>query len=190
MLSCLGNAQWEVLEQGAEDEVTESEAGGPCVSGGGERRRTALQVKRLGDTYLVRLEKGERVIESLKQFADSYRLGFGVFQAIGTFERVTLGYYNTDTQAYENEELDEPVEVLSMIGDISLGEEGERIVHAHVVVVGRSDYSALGGHVTQATAGPTVEVVVETSPTTLRRSQDPETGLQLWDLSSGETQSA
>ncbi|MGD2164993.1 MAG: DNA-binding protein [Anaerolineae bacterium] len=142
-----------------------------------------MQVKRLGDRYLVRLEMGEQVVERLKQFADAYGVRFASFQAIGTFERVTLGYYNTETQSYQNEELDEAVEVLSMSGNISVAEDGQRIVHAHTVV-GRSDYSALGGHVAGATAGPTVEVVVETSATKIIRRHDPETGLHLWDLDS------
>jgi len=145
-----------------------------------------VEVKRLQGAYLVRLEKGEEVIQSLEQFADAYRLGFASLTAIGTFERVTLGYYDPDTRAYRNEGVEEGVEVLTMSGNISRGEDGERIVHAHVTV-GRSDYATLGGHVVEATVGPTLEVIVRTATTTIRRRHDPDTGLQLWDLSSLET---
>mgnify|MGYP001241586587 FL=1 len=145
-----------------------------------------MQVKRLRDTYLVRLETGEEVIASLKSFASSYRIGFGALRAIGTFQRVTLGYYNTDTKSYQHKELKEPVEVLNMTGNISKGEDEQRIVHAHVTV-GRSDYTTLGGHVVEAAVGPTVEVVIETAPTTIRRRHDPDTGLELWDLTRMET---
>ena len=148
-----------------------------------------MEVKRLREAYLVRLEKGEEVIQSLKQFADAYRLGFASLTAIGTFERVTLGYYNPETQAYQNEPFEEGVEVLTMSGNISRGEDGERIVHAHVIV-GRADYSTLGGHVVEATVGPTLEVICRPSPTTIRRRHDPDTGLQLWDLSSLPTHAA
>lgn len=147
-----------------------------------------MQVKRLQDAYLVRLERGEAVIESLRRFADVHRIGFASLTAIGTFERVTLGYYDTVDKAYRNKDFEEGVEVLTMAGNISKGSDGERIVHAHAVV-GRSDYSTLGGHVVEATVGPTVEVVVRTAPTTICRRDDPDTGLNLWDLSSIETYS-
>ena len=148
-----------------------------------------MQVKRLGDTFLIRLEAGEEVIESLKQFADIQRIGFAALRAIGTFERVTLGYYDAETKSYRNEGIEEPVEVLNMSGNVAKGEDGERIIHAHVAV-GRSDYTVLGGHVVEATVGPTLEVVVDTAPTTIRRRHDEGTGLELLDLNQYEMQSA
>jgi len=153
------------------------------------KRRAPLQVKRVGDIFLVRLETGEEVIESLKRFADAYRIGFGSIQAIGTFERVTLGYYDTETKAYQDQSVEEPVEVLNLSGNIAKGEDGEPIVHAHVTV-GRSDYSTLGGHVVEATVGPTLEVIIETRAATVRRRRDPDVGLDLWDLNQVDMQSA
>lgn len=145
-----------------------------------------MQVKRLANGYLIRLDSGENVLDRLTQFANVYRIGFGAIRAIGTFARVTLGYYDADAQTYRNQAVEEPVEVLNLSGNISKAENGQRMVHAHVVV-GRSDYSALGGHLVDAIVGPTVEVIVETAPTTVRRRHDPDTGLQLWDLGAMET---
>ena len=145
-----------------------------------------MEVKRLVNGYLVRLEPGEEVLESLVRFADAHRIGFGALRAIGTFERVTLGYYDTEDKVYRNHGLEEPVEVLSLSGNICKAEDGQRMVHAHTVV-GRSDYSTMGGHVVEATVGPTLEVIVETATATIRRRQDADTGLQLWDLGGMDT---
>lgn len=145
-----------------------------------------MQVKPLGKNYLVRLEPGEEAITKLRQFADRYRIGFAAIRAIGTFERVTLGYYDVETKAYQNDLLDEPVEVLNLTGNVTRDEDGERLVHAHVTV-GRADYTTRGGHLVEALVGPTLEVVVETEPVTIRRRHDSETGLQLWDLEALET---
>lgn len=149
-------------------------------------RGTTMQVKAVGTRYLVRLEPGEDAIESLKRFADSTRIAFAAVRAIGTFERVTLGYYDLDTQTYQTQEFDEPVEVLNLTGNIARGEDDERMVHAHVTV-GRPDYSTLGGHLVEAVVGPTLEVVIEPGPVTVRRRHDDETGLALWDLEAVET---
>jgi predicted DNA-binding protein with PD1-like motif len=147
-----------------------------------------VQVKPYGSSYLIRLERGEEALESLRGFADRYRIGFAVIQAIGTLERITLGYYDAVSKTYQDKTLDEPLEVLNLNGNIAKGEDGERIVHAHVTV-SRPDYTTLGGHVVEATVGPTMEVVVETTPLTIRRRHDPNTGLNLWDLEAIETMS-
>jgi predicted DNA-binding protein with PD1-like motif len=145
-----------------------------------------MQIKPLGSDYLVRLERGEEAVANLKHFADRYRIGFAAIHAIGTFERVTLGYYDAEAKTYRNESLDEPVEVLNLTGNIARGEDGERIVHAHVTV-GRPDYTTRGGHLVEGVVGPTLEVVVETAPVTIRRRHDPDIGLALWDLEALET---
>jgi hypothetical protein len=146
----------------------------------------SVQVRPSESSYLIRLERGEEALESLRDFADRHRIGFAVVRAIGTFERITLGYYDAVKKTYQEKTLDEPLEVLNLSGNIAKGEDGERIVHAHVTL-GRPDCTTLGGHVVQATAGPTLEVMVETMPTTIRRRYDPDTGLNLWDLEAIET---
>lgn len=64
-----------------------------------------------------------------------------------------------------------------MAGDVALaGDEPQ--VHAHVVV-GRSDASTCGGHLLDAIARPTLELIVEDAPSHLRKRYDRETGLAL-----------
>ena len=145
-----------------------------------------MQVKPFGGNYLVRLERGESAVESLREFANRYRVGFAQIRAIGTLDSVTLGYYDAKAKTYHHETLDEPLEVLNLTGNIARGEDGERIVHSHVTL-GRPDYTTVGGHLVEGVVGPTLEVVVETAPLTIRRRHDPNTGLEIWDLTALET---
>jgi hypothetical protein len=154
-----------------------------------ERRRTALQVKHLGDSYLISLETGEEIINSLEQFADGYRVGFGTILAIGTLERVTLGQYDPKTQRYRHKKVEEPVELVNVTGNIAKGQDGEPIVYAQATVA-LSNCSALGGHLVEAVVGLNVEITIETASKTIRRRHDPDTGLDLWDLGAVETLSA
>ncbi|MDY7080803.1 MAG: PPC domain-containing DNA-binding protein [Chloroflexota bacterium] len=144
-----------------------------------------MQIKALDGHYLIRLEPGDEVIESLKHFADEHEIGFAELYAIGTFQQVTLGYFDTTAKVYRNRTVEEQVEVLNLSGNISRGEEGEPIVHAHVTV-GLSDYHALGGHLVEATVNPTLETVVSPASTTVYRRRDPATGLTLWDMEATE----
>jgi len=74
--------------------------------------------------------------------------------------------------------------VLSLVGDIALGEDG-LTVHAHVVV-GKRDGTAHGGHLLEAKVWPTLEVELADAPRLLRKRKDAETGLALIDLDLGE----
>ena len=144
-----------------------------------------MQIKALDGYHLIRLEPGDEVIESLKHFADEREIGFAELYGIGTFRQVTLGYFDITAKVYRNQVVEEQVEVLNLSGNISRGEQGEPIVHAHVTV-GRSDYHALGGHLVEAIVNPTLEVVVATVPATIHRRRDPATGLMLWHLEATE----
>ena len=116
-------------------------------------------------------------MENLTRFVSEHGLTAGHFTAIGAFENVTLGFLDPDTKEYVPITIDEQVEALSIVGDISL-ENDEPRVHAHVVV-GKRDGSAHGGHLLEAHVWPTLEVVLTESPAHLRRRVDPDTGLPL-----------
>jgi predicted DNA-binding protein with PD1-like motif len=130
-----------------------------------------------GETHVLVFDKGDEVMENLVGFASECRLTAGHFTAIGAFSEVTLGFLDPETKEYEHIVIDEQVEALSLVGDVSL--EGEdRRVHAHVVV-GKRDGRAYGGHLLEAHVWPTLEVVLTESPAHLRRRVDAETGLPL-----------
>src|SRR5438552_1291668 len=125
-------------------------------------------------TYILIFEKGDEVIAGLSTFAKNNELAASHFTAIGAFSDVTLGYFDWEKKGYKKIPLQEQVEVLSLVGNITLkGDEPK--VHAHVVV-GKSDGTAHGGHLLNAHVRPTLEVVVTESPKHLQRKVDEETG--------------
>ena len=94
-------------------------------------------------TYALIFETGDELAAGLKRFAREQKLGGSSFKAIGAFSRVKLGWFHWETKRYETSvDLDEQVELLSLIGDIAV-KDGEPQVHAHVVI-GRRDGTAHG----------------------------------------------
>jgi predicted DNA-binding protein with PD1-like motif len=132
-------------------------------------------------TCAVICETGDDVMARLKQVAHEHNLDASHFTAIGAFQEVTLGYFEVDQKEYKHIPVHEQVEVLSMIGDISLDPKGQPQIHAHVVV-GRSDGTTRGGHLLEAHVRPTLEVVIVESPAALKRKFDPEVGLALIEV--------
>jgi predicted DNA-binding protein with PD1-like motif len=127
-------------------------------------------------TYVVIFDKGDEVASGMLDVAKHYNLDAAHLTAIGAFSDVTLGYFDRERKEFKIIPVEEQVEVLALVGDIALKEDGTPQVHAHVVV-GRSDGTTRGGHLLEAHVWPTLEVVVVESPAHLRRKIDPETGL-------------
>ncbi|MCC6312540.1 MAG: DNA-binding protein [Thermomicrobiales bacterium] len=128
-------------------------------------------------TYAVVFETGEEVMSGLQKFARENRLDACHFTAIGAFRDATLAFFDPDQKEYLKIPVAEQVEVLSLVGDITLDND-QPMVHAHVVV-GTADGTARGGHLLQAHVRPTLEVMAVETPGPLRRRIDPESGLAL-----------
>lgn len=132
-------------------------------------------------TYVLIFERGDEVASSLLKFAKEKNLAAAHFTAIGGFSDVILGYFSRERKQYQKIPLQEQVEVLSLVGDIALKEDGTPQVHAHVIV-GDANGFARGGHLMEAHVWPTLELILEESPAHLRRHSDPESGLALISL--------
>jgi predicted DNA-binding protein with PD1-like motif len=142
----------------------------------GERMR----VQRFDDRYIVRLESGEPVIQTLTAFLRAEGVAFANISAAGAVQWARLGYWNAETQAYEHREFDEQLEVVSFQGNASR-KDGDPFLHVHGVF-GRRVFTVLGGHVLEARVHPTLEVWLRTEAIGVRRAKDETTGLDLLDL--------
>jgi uncharacterized protein len=131
-------------------------------------------------TYALIFEKEDEFIDGMKRFAEAHNIDASHFTALGAFSRVTLEFFSRDKMGYEKIPVEEQVEVLSLIGNITRSDHGPK-VHAHAVV-GLRDGSTMGGHIGEGTVWPTLEVVITEEPVYIRRKEDSETGLDLIDL--------
>jgi predicted DNA-binding protein with PD1-like motif len=142
-----------------------------------------MRSRRLDDTnglatYALVFDTGDEVNETLLAFAREHKVGSAHFTGIGALTDVELGYFEWDRKEYKRIPVREQVEVVSLVGNIALSPEGGPALHAHIVV-GKSDGTAMGGHLLGGHVRPTLEVALTESPAHLQRAIDPETGLAL-----------
>ncbi len=130
-------------------------------------------------TWILVFQTGDEAVAELERFAREQHLGGSRFTAIGAFSGAVLGYFDWERKTYRRNPVPEQVEVVSLAGDVALGEHGPT-VHAHAVL-GRADGAALGGHLLEGHVRPTLELVLTESPRHLVRRHDPESGLALID---------
>lgn len=144
----------------------------------GERKDMRFQS--FGDRYIIRLESGESVVETLQEFLRAEQVGFGNLSAAGALEWIRLAYWNAGTRQYEYHEVHEQLEVVSFQGNASW-KDGEPRLHLHGAVA-RRDLSVLGGHIVEARAHPTMEVWLRAEEIQTIRKRDQASGLDLLDL--------
>lgn len=136
-------------------------------------------------TYVVVCDPGDEAMASLKQFARSERLEASQITGVGGFERATLGWFDRAAKQFRHIPVDEPSEVLSLIGDVAEDQGGPGLnVH---VVLGLSDGTTRGGHLIEGQVFPTLELVVTENPAELRRVMHPDLGVALIDLDRSQT---
>jgi uncharacterized protein len=128
-------------------------------------------------TYAVVLDTSDEVASELGKFVREKEVEAASVTAIGAFQDALLGYFDWRTKQYRKIPVEDQVEVLSVIGDVAVSDEGPSL-HLHAVL-GRADGSVVGGHLLEAHVRPTLEVILVQPPSYLRKFRDAVTGLPL-----------
>jgi predicted DNA-binding protein with PD1-like motif len=128
-------------------------------------------------TYAMILQYGDEPIAQLKALAAKEKLFGCHFTAVGAFSETEVGFFDFKSRDYLKIRFSDQMEVLSMIGDITMYEDKPQ-VHAHVVL-GKRDGSACGGHLLRGIVHPTLEIILTESPAWMRRQMDARSGLPL-----------
>lgn len=136
---------------------------------------------KIGRIIFSRIKADEDLVEAIKERVEKSRVKAGVIIAIGSLKRATLGYYKGGEYKYVR--LDGPLEIASCMGNIAVDENGDVVVHTHVVVTNEKG-EAFGGHLMKdSPVGATAELtIIEGDGINLRRVLDEKTKLRLLDL--------
>ena len=128
-----------------------------------------MEVRKDGENFIVRLEKGDNVISELSFFAVDNNVQGAHVTAIGAFEEAELAYFNEDKGDYEYKTFSGGLEVVSLQGSISILEKDDTpMVHLHAAL-GDSEYRIVGGHLKEATVSVTLECFISPVKTIMRK---------------------
>ena len=129
------------------------------------------------DRIFVRLDRGDRVIESLEKLRGKYEINNGFFQGIGAVDRVTLGNYDVEKREYKEKDFSGSFEVPVFQGNI-----GPDKIHAHITVADR-EFNPKAGHCSAARVSGTFEILILTvEKPDLKHHYDDSTGLDVFSL--------
>ncbi len=139
-----------------------------------------MKSARIGNRYFLRIDKGEEVVASLKEFCENNKVKLGSIVGLGATNRVTIGLFNTNTKEYHNKELTGEYEITNLTGNITT-KDGEIYLHLHITL-GDDTYKAFGGHLKECWISATCELVIDTIGGEIQRAFDKDSGLNLLKL--------
>jgi len=136
--------------------------------------------KKTNQKYIIKLTRGEKVLEELTKFCEIEGIKFGVLRAIGAVRGAELGYYDLDNKKYSYKKMDGDYEIASLTGNVAYL-DNKPFIHAHVVL-SDANFQCFGGHLKEAAVGAVCEVFLEPLEGKVTRKMDEEIGLNLMDL--------
>lgn len=133
-----------------------------------------MKAQRTDHGWLLRLDRGEEILESLRTFAREHAIGCALVSGIGAVGETELGFFTPATRTYDRHTLQGDHEILSLSGNLSVM-DGEPFPHCHLIVCG-PDLVARGGHLFRGVVTVTCEIHLVTSAGVLMRTPRPDLG--------------
>ncbi|MBO4211485.1 MAG: DNA-binding protein [Oscillospiraceae bacterium] len=136
-----------------------------------------MDYRRFQDTLIVRLDRGEEIVEQLQLLAKKEDLQLASVEALGAVNDFTAGVYHTAEKKYYSNQYEGAFEIVSLTGTITRM-NGEIYQHLHISA-GDDKGAVFGGHLNRAVVSATCEMVIRVIDGAVERRQDPEIGLNL-----------
>jgi len=139
-----------------------------------------MNYKRFHNKVIVRIDKGEELVDSLKTVCKKLDIKLGLIVGIGATDKITVGLMNTKTKKYQEKEFIGDHEISSLVGNITTM-NGEVYLHLHVTIC-NVEHKALGGHLSSAVISATFEGIIDIIDGEVSREYNDDVGLNLFKL--------
>ncbi|MFW9957924.1 MAG: PPC domain-containing DNA-binding protein [Candidatus Odinarchaeota archaeon] len=142
---------------------------------------TGVQVtKTTGRVVIARLKPGNDVLHSIEKIATENKIQSGQLSMIGAVSGVHLGYFDREEKVYKDFRIEEDLEIVSGIGNITKY-DNNYVIHAHLVAADQTG-RCYGGHLLEGCeVSVTIELIIIEIPELLRAT-DEATGLKLLNI--------
>jgi predicted DNA-binding protein with PD1-like motif len=136
-----------------------------------------VHYQKTGTTFILRLDRGEELVSTLKAFCNDQQITLGTVQGIGAVNNAVIGLFLTKTREYHTTMLSGDHEITSLLGNITtMG--GEPYLHLHATLTDAT-FLAYGGHLTSAMVSGTCEIFITVLDGNVARRFDADVGLNV-----------
>lgn len=139
-----------------------------------------MEYKRFDHLIVLRVEKGEELVDTIRQVAIKEEIKLASISGIGATDDVSVGILDLRTKVYSDNNFLEPMEITSLMGNITQM-DGDVYLHLHANL-SDSKGRTFGGHLDRAVISATGEIFIQIYEGFVNRRKDLETGLNLLEL--------
>ena len=139
-----------------------------------------MKYQRFEQTIIVRMDKGEDIVEQVKNVALKEKIKLASISALGAINEFTVGVFKTIEKKYYANEFKGDFEIVSLTGTINTM-NNEYYSHMHLSA-GNDQGQVFGGHLNKAIVSATCEMVIQIINGEVDRYFDEEVGLNLLKL--------
>ncbi|MDK2372552.1 MAG: DUF296 domain-containing protein [Candidatus Korarchaeota archaeon] len=107
--------------------------------------------------HVIRVDRGEEVVSSVIKACSEAGIGGAVLSGLGLLSKAKLAVFNPEKEEYETFDVDTPMELASLAGNVSL-REGKPFAHIHVVLGNKE--RTVAGHLVEGYVGGTCEIAI------------------------------
>ncbi len=137
-----------------------------------------MEYKKFDNTYVVRIDKGEEILEEIKELTEKENIKLAKVEALGAVNNFTVGVYKVEEKKYYANSFIGNFEIVSLLGTISTMNNN---FYAHIhMSAGNDKGEVFGGHLNKATVSATCEMVITIINGTVDREFNSEIGLNLF----------
>ena len=142
-----------------------------------------MDYKRFDDKIVLRLKKGDKVVESIEKLAKEEDIKAAHLEGVGAVNELKIGVLHPNKDDYDWDIYKEDLEITSLLGNITTFKE-EPVVHTHITCA-RAGSELIGGHLGEATCSFTAEIFVNLIDTQLNKKTDDELGINIIEFEWG-----
>ena len=143
----------------------------------------AMDYRKFGSTYYIRMDRGDEIVAALLDICDREGIHAATFNGIGGGRSAQIQTFVPEERAFHTQTVEGMLELVSLMGNVVTGEDGERHYHAHALFSCVEDgaHRLYAGHLKASVVLYTAEI--ELRPVqggAIGRRHDPETGTGFW----------
>ncbi|MBE6034778.1 MAG: DNA-binding protein [Clostridiales bacterium] len=139
-----------------------------------------MEYKRFKSTIVVRMDKGEEILEKIKEIAVKEDIRLAAINALGAVGEFTAGVLNTKEKKYYSNDYSGDFEIVSLTGTINTMNK-EFYCHLHMSA-GDGTGKVFGGHLNRAVVSATCEMIINIIDGEVDRVFNEEVALNILDF--------
>lgn len=137
-----------------------------------------MEYKRFDKDIVVRIDKGEEILEKIKEVTIRENIKLATVTALGATNEFTVGVFKTEEKKYYSNSFQGDFEIVSLTGSINTMND-KFYTHIHMSA-GDEKGNVFGGHLNKAIVSATCEIFIHVIEGKVDRELSKDIGLNLF----------